>query len=50
MPISYQFPIIEVLKILDEYMKNKRKVFLEYLMLKGVNDTPEHLKALKKKF
>lgn len=49
MPISYQFPIIEVLKILDEYMKkNKRKVFLEYLMLKGVNDTPEHLKVLKK--
>ncbi len=49
MPISKQYPIREVLAALDDHIrKNKRKVFLTYIMLKEVNDTERHLLALKK--
>jgi 23S rRNA (adenine-C8)-methyltransferase len=48
MPIAEQFSIEEIMAILDDHIrKNKRKVFLPYMMLKGTNDTPEHLEALK---
>lgn len=36
-----------MLDVLDKYiLLQKRKVFLPYLMLKGVNDTEDHLKKL----
>lgn len=47
-PISTQYSIEEVMVVLDDHIKkNKRKVFLPYMMLKGINDSPEHLEALK---
>ncbi|MBL7078317.1 23S rRNA (adenine(2503)-C(8))-methyltransferase Cfr [Candidatus Shapirobacteria bacterium] len=47
MPIAKQFSIEQVMAVLDGHIKkNRRKVFLPYLMLEGVNDSREHLKAL----
>jgi 23S rRNA (adenine2503-C2)-methyltransferase len=40
MPVNERFPIAEVLAACDDwYAKRRRKVFVEYLMLGGVNDT-----------
>ncbi len=40
MPINTRHPIAEVLDACDEwYAKRRRQVFVEYLMLEGVNDT-----------
>ena len=40
MPVNAKHPIAEVLDACDEwYAKRRRKVFVEYLMLEGVNDT-----------
>jgi 23S rRNA (adenine2503-C2)-methyltransferase len=40
MPVNTKHPIAEVLDACDEwYAKRRRKVFVEYLMLEGVNDT-----------
>jgi len=47
MPIAKQYSIEQIMELLDAYIrKNKRKVFLPYLMLKEINDTPQHLRAL----
>jgi len=49
MPINKKYPIETVLNVLDEHIsKNKRKVFLPYIMMKGVNDTSAHLAGLTK--
>lgn len=48
MPVAKHYPIEKVMTVLDEHIRrNKRKVFLPYMMLKGINDTPAHLEALK---
>jgi len=48
MPITRQYSIQRVLEVLDNHIKKtRRKVFLPYLMLKGINDSHEHLEALK---
>ncbi len=40
MPVNTKHPIAEVLDACDEwYAKRRHKVFVEYLMLEGVNDT-----------
>ena len=40
MPVNDRYPIAEVLDACDDwYAKRRRKVFVEYLMLDGVNDT-----------
>jgi len=47
MPVAKQYSIEQIMELLDAYIrKNRRKVFLPYLMLKEVNDTPQHLRAL----
>lgn len=47
MPITKIYPIEDVMKSLDEHIKTtKRRVFLAYILLGGVNDTQEHAKAL----
>jgi 23S rRNA (adenine-C8)-methyltransferase len=47
-PVARQYSIEEIMTVLDEHIRrNKRKVFLSYMMLEGINDTPKHLKALK---
>ncbi|GAA5345347.1 23S rRNA (adenine-C8)-methyltransferase [Planifilum fimeticola] len=43
MPINRKYPLNEVLDALDAHIrKNRRKVYIAYIVLPGVNDTPEH--------
>ena len=47
MPVNDRFPLAEVLAACDRYRaKRRRKVFVEYVMLEGVNDLPEHAREL----
>ena len=47
MPANKNYPIEKILKAVDAYIKKtNRRVMFEYLMLKGVNDSDEHAKAL----
>ena len=42
MPINKTYPIHQLLKVAREYTKKRRKrLTFEYVLLKGVNDTPE---------
>lgn len=46
-PLNRSYPIEEVMQALDEHIKRtRRKVYIAYIMLRGVNDTPAHAKAL----
>lgn len=47
MPVNKAYPIKKLLQAVDTYLeKTNRKVLLEYLMLRGINDTREEAKAL----
>jgi len=47
MPVNERYPIAEVLAACDRYRAaRRRKVFVEYVMLGGVNDHPEHAREL----
>jgi 23S rRNA (adenine2503-C2)-methyltransferase len=49
MPINDRYPLAEVLAACDRYIeRRRRKVFVEYVMLDGVNDHPEHARELAK--
>jgi len=49
MPINEKYPIEKVLKAVDDYIeKTKRRVMFEYLMIDGVNDSPEQAEKLVK--
>lgn len=49
MPINNRYPLEVLLKTLREYPLGKREqITMEYVMLGGVNDTPEDLKRLPK--
>lgn len=42
MPINEKYPLEELMTVLKEYIdKTGRRVFYEYIMLKGINDTDE---------
>lgn len=46
-PLEKKFPLSENLDILDRYVQQyNRKVYLAYLLIEGMNDTPAHLNAL----
>lgn len=47
-PINRKYPIKELLAACKRYVgtENRRKVTFEYVMLDGVNDAPEHARAL----
>lgn len=49
-PINKKYPIAELLEVCKHYFNKepRRKVTFEYVMLKGVNDKPEHAYALAK--
>jgi len=48
MPIAKRYSIEEIMEVLDEHVRrNKRKIFLAYTMLKGINDSQAHLEALR---
>ncbi len=47
MPVNDRYPLAEVLAACDRYRtRRRRKVFVEYVMLAGVNDLPEHARQL----
>jgi 23S rRNA (adenine2503-C2)-methyltransferase len=47
MPVNERYPIAEVLAACERYRTaRRRKVFVEYVMLDGVNDHPEHAREL----
>jgi len=47
MPVNERYPLAEVLAACDRYIaRRRRKVFVEYVMLDGVNDHPEHAREL----
>ncbi len=50
MPINKKYPLKELMNACRHYpgMSNSRPITMEYVMLKGVNDQPEHARALAK--
>ena len=47
MPINKRYPLKDLISALREYpLKRGRRITLEYVMLRGVNDTPDSAKAL----
>ncbi len=47
MPVNDRYPLEEVIAECTRYVElRKRKVYVEYVMLAGVNDRPEHARAL----
>ena len=47
MPVNDRYPIADVVSECERYVTlRRRKVFVEYVMLAGMNDSPEHARAL----
>jgi len=47
MPVNDRYPLAAVLAACERYRaRRRRKVFVEYVMLDGVNDLPEHARRL----
>ncbi|WP_235528506.1 23S rRNA (adenine(2503)-C(2))-methyltransferase RlmN [Candidatus Berkiella aquae] len=47
-PINKKYPIVELLAACKRYLRDdkRRRITMEYVMLEGVNDQPEHAKQL----
>ncbi len=47
-PLNKKYPLKELMAVCKEYFKDdhKRSVTMEYVMLAGVNDTPQHARQL----
>lgn len=49
MPINNHFPLNDVMDALDKHIEHTgKKVYLAYILLKDINDSPEHAKAITK--
>ncbi|SHH48298.1 23S rRNA (adenine-C8)-methyltransferase [Sporobacter termitidis DSM 10068] len=47
MPVNKRFPLQEVMNVLDRHaQRTGRKIFIAYILLDGINDTPEHAGAI----
>ncbi len=48
MPINKKYPLAELMQACRDYpgLNNSRRITFEYVMLKGVNDSPKHAKQL----
>ena len=47
MPVNDRYPLADVLAECRRYVElRRRKVYIEYVMLEGVNDTPRHAAEL----
>jgi len=48
-PLNRRYPVAELFKACEEYTRaSRRKLFLEYVLLPGVNDGDEQVQALRK--
>ena len=47
-PLNKKYPLKELMSVCRDYFKddNRRSITMEYVMLAGVNDTPEHARQL----
>jgi 23S rRNA (adenine2503-C2)-methyltransferase len=47
-PLNKKYPLKELMAVCRDYFKddNRRSITMEYVMLAGVNDTPEHARQL----
>jgi 23S rRNA (adenine2503-C2)-methyltransferase len=47
-PLNKKYPIKDVIEACRRYVEgeNRRRITVEYVLLKGVNDTPQHARAL----
>ncbi len=51
MPVNHTYPVEEVLAACDRYIAaTGRRISYEYIMIQGVNDTPEHARHLAQHF
>ncbi|MCL2047865.1 MAG: 23S rRNA (adenine(2503)-C(2))-methyltransferase RlmN [Defluviitaleaceae bacterium] len=48
MPIAKKYPLDELLRACKYYEKTRRRITFEYALIKGVNDSVSHAKALAK--
>ena len=48
MPINRKYPLAELMQACREYpgLSNARRITFEYVMLKGINDSPKHAREL----
>ena len=47
MPIAETYPLHELMDVIDEYVRaTDNRIFYEYIMIKGITDTPELAKQL----
>lgn len=47
MPVEKAYSIVEIVRLLRQYdFAHQRRVSFEYILFEGVNDTPQHVKAL----
>lgn len=47
MPINRKWPVAELMKAIKDYVNTTgRRVTIEYILLKGINDTPQHAEKL----
>ena len=47
MPVNKKWPIAELLAALERYpLEQRRRITIEYVLLKGINDTPEDARRL----
>ena len=48
MPVEKAYPLVQVLDEIRKYdFSHQRRVSFEYILFKGVNDTPQHVRVLK---
>lgn len=45
-PLNKKYPLVELMDVCRNYFDDKRVVTFEYVMLEGVNDTPQHADEL----
>jgi 23S rRNA (adenine2503-C2)-methyltransferase len=49
MPVQKTNPIREIIKIIRDYpAERQRKISFEYILFKGINDTPRHVEEISK--
>ena len=49
MPVTKAYPVARVFEVLDTHVqKTKRKVFISYVLMEGVNDSKKHARELTK--
>ncbi len=49
MPVQHVYPVNEVIKAIKDFdLGKQRRVSFEYIMFKGINDSPAHVKELTK--